>query len=96
MLSQLLTTDWLLFFLQVCLYTHFLLSLQPLHRELYSMHAASFFVPSFLKAIKDNTEESFRSIINEPSPGILVFSMLQPRFCKMLLSEVLVNPLPVI
>ncbi|PKI69432.1 uncharacterized PKHD-type hydroxylase At1g22950-like [Punica granatum] len=61
---------------------------KPLHRELYSMHAASFFAPSFLKAIRENTEESFRSIVSEPSPGILVFEMLQPRFCEMLLSEV--------
>ncbi|KAJ8550803.1 hypothetical protein K7X08_000173 [Anisodus acutangulus] len=28
---------------------------QPLHRELYTMHAASFFVPSFLKAVNENT-----------------------------------------
>lgn len=52
------------------------------------MHAASFFVPSFLRALKDNTEESFRSIITEPSPGIYVFEMLQSRACAMLLSEV--------
>ncbi|XP_030476410.1 2-oxoglutarate and iron-dependent oxygenase domain-containing protein CP2-like isoform X2 [Syzygium oleosum] len=61
---------------------------KPLHRELYTMHAASFFVPSFLRALKENTEESFRSIITEPSPGIYVFEMLQSRARAMLLSEV--------
>ncbi|KAJ4709844.1 2-oxoglutarate (2OG) and Fe(II)-dependent oxygenase superfamily protein [Melia azedarach] len=61
---------------------------QPLHSELYIMHAEKFFVPSFLKAIKDNTEESFRSIMAEPIPGVYTFEMLQPRFCEMLLSEV--------
>lgn len=62
--------------------------LQPLHRELYNIHPATFFVPSFIKAIGDNTIESFRSIISEPSPGIFTFSMLQPSFCELLLSEV--------
>lgn len=61
---------------------------QPLHRELYNMHPTNFFVPSFLKAISENKEESFRKIITEPSPGILTFELLQPRFCEMLLAEV--------
>lgn len=61
---------------------------QPLHRELYTMHAANFFVPSFLKAISENSEESFRNIMTEPSPGVFTFEMLQPRFCEMLLAEV--------
>ncbi|KAL5815532.1 hypothetical protein ACOSQ4_026173 [Xanthoceras sorbifolium] len=61
---------------------------QPLHRELYTMHPATFFVPSFLKAISDNTEESFRSVISEPSPGVFTFEMLQPQFCELLLAEV--------
>ncbi|KAM7487684.1 hypothetical protein LguiB_025168 [Lonicera macranthoides] len=61
---------------------------QPLHRELYTMHAANFFTPSFLKAVNDNTEESFRSIMSEPSPGVFTFQMLQQRFCDMLLNEV--------
>ncbi|GMH27482.1 hypothetical protein Nepgr_029325 [Nepenthes gracilis] len=60
---------------------------QPLHRELYSMHATNFFVPSFLRAINDNSE-SFRSVVSEPAPGIFIFEMLQPRFCELLLSEV--------
>ncbi|XP_048329485.1 2-oxoglutarate and iron-dependent oxygenase domain-containing protein CP2 isoform X1 [Ziziphus jujuba] len=63
-------------------------SYQPLHRELYTMHPATTFVPSFLKAISDNTEESFRSIMSEPSPGVFTFEMLQPRFCELLLAEV--------
>lgn len=53
------------------------------------MHAANFFVPSFLKALSDNTEESFRNIMVEPAPGIYTFEMLQPNFCEMLLTEVL-------
>ncbi|KAJ4713464.1 2-oxoglutarate (2OG) and Fe(II)-dependent oxygenase superfamily protein [Melia azedarach] len=61
---------------------------QPLHRELYTMHPANFFVAPFLKAIGDNTEDSFRSIISEPSPGVFTFEMLQPRFCELVLAEV--------
>lgn len=61
---------------------------QPLHKELYGMHATNFFVSSFLKAIHENTEESFRSIMSEPVPGIFVFEMLQPEFCRLLLEEV--------
>ncbi|KAF8390076.1 hypothetical protein HHK36_024597 [Tetracentron sinense] len=61
---------------------------QPLHRELYTMHPPVFFVPSFLKAISENTEESLRSIMSEPSPGVYTFEMLQPSFCELLLSEV--------
>ncbi|XP_024437658.1 2-oxoglutarate and iron-dependent oxygenase domain-containing protein CP2 isoform X5 [Populus trichocarpa] len=61
---------------------------EPLKRELYSMHPVTFFVPSFMKAINDNTEESLRSIISEPSPGVLTFEMLQPRFCELLVAEV--------
>ncbi|KAL8463427.1 hypothetical protein ACS0TY_034180 [Phlomoides rotata] len=61
---------------------------QRLHHELYNMHAANFFAPSFLKAISENTEQGFRSIMSEPSPGIFTFEMLQPRFCEMLQAEV--------
>lgn len=61
---------------------------QPLCRGLYTMNAVNFFSPAFLKAIKDNTEESFRSIMSEPVPGVYSFEMLQPNFCEMLISEV--------
>ncbi|KAK7271211.1 hypothetical protein RJT34_26921 [Clitoria ternatea] len=61
---------------------------QPLNRELYAMNPATFFLPAFLKAINDNTEQSFRSIMSEPSPGIFVFDMFQPHFCGLLLSEI--------
>ncbi|XP_042000808.1 2-oxoglutarate and iron-dependent oxygenase domain-containing protein CP2-like [Salvia splendens] len=62
---------------------------QRLHLELYNnMHPTNFFVPSFLKAINENTEQAFRNIMSEPSPGIFTFEMLQPRFCEMLLAEV--------
>ncbi|KAJ4973948.1 hypothetical protein NE237_007122 [Protea cynaroides] len=61
---------------------------QPLHRELYTLNPGKFFAPSFIKAVSGNTEESLRSIISEPSPGIYTFEMLQPSFCELLLSEV--------
>ncbi|CAL9760211.1 unnamed protein product [Musa acuminata subsp. burmannicoides] len=61
---------------------------QPLHKELYSLHPSAFFVPSFLKAINDNTEESFRNFLCEPSPGIYTFPLFQPSFCELLLDEV--------
>ncbi|KAG7577702.1 Prolyl 4-hydroxylase alpha subunit [Arabidopsis thaliana x Arabidopsis arenosa] len=61
---------------------------QPLHRELYTLVPTVCFVPSFLKAINESTEESFRNIISEPSPGVFVFDMLQPSFCEMMLSEI--------
>ncbi|KAJ4838970.1 2-oxoglutarate and iron-dependent oxygenase domain-containing protein cp2 [Turnera subulata] len=61
---------------------------QPLHREIYTMHPTSFFVPSFIKAISQNTEESFKSIMSEPCPGVFTFEMLQPRFCQLVLAEV--------
>ncbi|KAJ7943082.1 2-oxoglutarate (2OG) and Fe(II)-dependent oxygenase superfamily protein [Quillaja saponaria] len=60
----------------------------PLHKEIYTIHAEIFFVPSFLKAIRENTEESFKSIMTECSPGIYSFEILQPHFCRMLISEV--------
>ncbi|XP_072972641.1 2-oxoglutarate and iron-dependent oxygenase domain-containing protein CP2-like isoform X2 [Typha angustifolia] len=61
---------------------------QPLHKDLYNIHPSAFFIPSFIKAINDNTEDSFRSIMSEPSPGVYTFAMLQPSFCDMLLDEV--------
>ncbi|KAK8958417.1 hypothetical protein KSP40_PGU017542 [Platanthera guangdongensis] len=61
---------------------------QPLHKELYNITSSSFFVPSFIEAIKDNTEESFRKIISEPSSGVHSFAMLQPSFCELLISEI--------
>uniref|UniRef100_A0A6V7QVB9 Fe2OG dioxygenase domain-containing protein n=1 Tax=Ananas comosus var. bracteatus TaxID=296719 RepID=A0A6V7QVB9_ANACO len=61
---------------------------QPLHKELYNIHPSSFFIPSFINAISNNTVESFRNIMSEPSPGVYTFAMLQPRFCEMLLDEV--------
>ncbi|XP_010465904.1 PREDICTED: uncharacterized PKHD-type hydroxylase At1g22950-like [Camelina sativa] len=61
---------------------------QPLHKELYTLVPTVCFVPSFLTAINDNTEESFRNIISEPSPGVFVFDMLQPSFCELMLSEI--------
>ncbi|CAA0817202.1 2-oxoglutarate (2OG) and Fe(II)-dependent oxygenase superfamily protein [Striga hermonthica] len=61
---------------------------QPLHSELYTMQAEDIFRHSFLRAISENTEQAFRNIISEPSPGIFTFDMLQLRFCEMLIAEV--------
>ncbi|CAL0322251.1 unnamed protein product [Lupinus luteus] len=61
---------------------------QPRNRELYTLNPTAVFVPSFLKAINDNTEQSFRNILSEPSPGIFVFEMLQKDFCESLLEEI--------
>ncbi|KAG2315859.1 hypothetical protein Bca4012_066707 [Brassica carinata] len=61
---------------------------QPLHKELYTLAPADCFVPSFIKAINESSEKSFRSIISEPSPGVFVFDMLLPSFCEMMLAEV--------
>ncbi|KFK23712.1 hypothetical protein AALP_AAs61463U000100, partial [Arabis alpina] len=58
------------------------------NKELYTLDPTFVFVPSFLNVVKENTEESFRSVIYEPYPGVYVFKMLQPRFCEMILSEV--------
>jgi len=64
--------------------------LQPRYREIYVIDPTTFFVPTFLKAINDNTKESFRSIMCEPAPGIFTFEMFQPLFCELLLSEVFI------
>ncbi|XP_057841343.2 2-oxoglutarate and iron-dependent oxygenase domain-containing protein CP2 isoform X2 [Cryptomeria japonica] len=61
---------------------------QPRNRELYTLNPDCFFVQSFIDATKENTEESFRRIISEPSPGVYAFSMLQPGFCELLIAEV--------
>jgi hypothetical protein len=63
-------------------------SWQPLHQEVYNMHPSAFFIPTFLEAVRSNTEESLRSIMTEPTPGVYSFAMLQPNFCEMLLEEV--------
>ncbi|CAL0331106.1 unnamed protein product [Lupinus luteus] len=59
----------------------------PLHKELYTMDPTTFFVPEFLRAINDNTEDGFRRIMSEPAPGIFAFEMLQPHFCELLIAE---------
>ncbi|KAJ3695721.1 hypothetical protein LUZ60_001098 [Juncus effusus] len=61
---------------------------QPLHRELFNMNSSAFFLPSFIKAVHENSEESFRSIMAEISPGVYTFPMFQPSFCDMLSDEV--------
>ncbi|KAF6158381.1 hypothetical protein GIB67_022461 [Kingdonia uniflora] len=63
-------------------------SYKPLHIELYTMDSTTFFLPSFLAAINENTEDSLKSIMSEPCPGVYTFEMLQPYFCEMLLAEV--------
>ncbi|EPS65631.1 hypothetical protein M569_09146, partial [Genlisea aurea] len=61
---------------------------QRLHKELYSVQAEAFFRPSFLRAMKENTEQGFRKIMSEPCPGIFKFQMLEPGFCEMMMAEV--------
>ncbi|AEE32341.1 2-oxoglutarate (2OG) and Fe(II)-dependent oxygenase superfamily protein [Arabidopsis thaliana] len=61
---------------------------QPLSRELYNFDPELFLLPSFRKAISENTKESFRRIISEPFPGVLVFQMFQPDFIQKLIVEV--------
>ncbi|KAK7269819.1 hypothetical protein RIF29_22572 [Crotalaria pallida] len=63
-------------------------SYPPLHKEIYSMHAENFFVPSFLEAIQGKSEASLRRVIAEPFKGIFTFQMLQPGFCQKLMEEV--------
>lgn len=61
---------------------------QPLHKELYKLDPERFFVASFLDAIADGTEDAFRKILTEHSPGVFTFGILQPSFCDMLMEEV--------
>lgn len=64
---------------------------QPLYRDLYQLDATTFFVPSFIEAFMvsdSNRDQSIKSIMSEPAPGVYTFNMLQPRFCEKLLAEV--------
>lgn len=65
-----------------------MLNYPPLCKQIYSMDAEKFFTPSFLRAVEENSEASFRSIMAEPRKGLYTFEMLQPQFCEMLMSEV--------
>uniref|UniRef100_A0A3Q7GA81 Uncharacterized protein n=1 Tax=Solanum lycopersicum TaxID=4081 RepID=A0A3Q7GA81_SOLLC len=62
--------------------------LQRLHEKLYAINPTEIFVPSFIKAINEKTEDRFSNIISEPSPGILTFEIFQPEYCEMLVAEV--------
>ncbi|CAM6105754.1 unnamed protein product [Calypogeia fissa] len=61
---------------------------QPLHQELYALDPEQFFERTFLDAVKEGTEEAFRKILTEHSPGVFTFTMLDPKFCSMMLDEV--------
>ncbi|CAN7133882.1 unnamed protein product [Brassica rapa subsp. narinosa] len=63
-------------------------SYQRLHEELYTLDPVSFFVPSFLDAVSNTSEENFKSIIVRAAPGIYTFDMFKPQFCQMLIAEV--------
>jgi len=67
------------------------LFLQPRFRELYKLDPESLLLPCFRKAVRENTEESFRRIMFEPFPGVYVFKMFQPDFFQKLLVEVIVT-----
>ncbi|TMW92136.1 hypothetical protein EJD97_013456 [Solanum chilense] len=59
-----------------------------LHEKLYAINPTEVFVPSFIKAINEKTEDRFNNIISVPSPGILTFEIFQPEYCEMLVAEV--------
>ncbi|KAG5613387.1 hypothetical protein H5410_024668 [Solanum commersonii] len=59
-----------------------------LHEKLYAIHPTEIFVPSFIKAINEKTEDRFKNIISQPFPGILTFEIFQPEYCEMLVAEV--------
>ncbi|CAM8938281.1 unnamed protein product [Rhodiola kirilowii] len=61
---------------------------KPLHTELYTVGIEKYFTPKFLKAVNENSEAGYRSIMAELSPGVFTFEIFQPQFCQMLLSEV--------
>ncbi|CAL9218151.1 unnamed protein product [Arabidopsis halleri] len=61
---------------------------QPLYRGWCNFDPELFLLPAFRNAISENTEESFRRIISEPFPGVLVFQMFQPDFFQKLILEV--------
>jgi len=59
----------------------------PLHKDLLTMKE-SFFVPSFLEAIRKNDRESLRSIMVEETTGVFSFDMLTEEYCNKLLEEI--------
>ncbi|EFH70388.1 predicted protein [Arabidopsis lyrata subsp. lyrata] len=61
---------------------------QPLYRGWCNFDPELFLLPAFRNAVSENTEESFRRIISEPFPGVLVFQMFQPDFFENLILEV--------
>ena len=77
-----------------CLIESFFFYVQRLHEELYTLDPVSFFVPSFLDAVSNTSEENFKSIIGRAAPGIYTFDMLKPQFCQMLIAEVYENLSP--
>lgn len=52
------------------------------------MAIEKFFTPRFMKAVNENSEAGYRSIMAEPCPGVFTFEIFQPHFCELLLSEV--------
>ncbi|KAH9322966.1 hypothetical protein KI387_017605, partial [Taxus chinensis] len=61
---------------------------QPLHKGLYTLNPDHLFVQTFIDAVKENTQESFKRIVTEPLPGVYTFDMLQKGFCQLLIDEV--------
>jgi len=63
----------------------------PLHKQLYDFgetFTETYFVPSFVEAIKAGTPTALSSILYKQSEGIYTFNMLTPQYCKELLEEV--------
>jgi hypothetical protein len=58
-----------------------------LHPHLYELHDQHL-APSLVQAIRAGTSEALARIYRQVHPGVFVFDMLQPDFCKELLEEV--------
>jgi hypothetical protein len=57
-----------------------------LHPRLYTLRD-EFFAPALLWAVRTGTRKALREVIREAHPGVYVFDMLRPRFCRELLEE---------
>ncbi|MBL8799532.1 MAG: hypothetical protein JNM56_36960, partial [Planctomycetia bacterium] len=60
---------------------------EPLHPHLYELRD-EYLAPALVLAVRAGTTESLMRIRTEVHPGVFVFDMLQPAFCRELLDEV--------
>jgi hypothetical protein len=59
---------------------------RPRHPQLYALRE-DFFAPSLVKAVRAGSPRALRAAVKEVHPGVFVFDMLRPRFCRELLEE---------